>query len=87
MEEGITAYEISIGESDLSMKIMVGDKEVICPLKVNQAFAFMALFMAQLAALVSPQFQEAELGAFYVVPKKGGGGGGQDPSSSSEVFH
>ncbi len=86
MEEGITAYEISVTDTEMVMKITVGEESITCTLRVNQAFAFITLFISSLGRLVSPLFPEAALGTYYKRDPEGGAGG-QDPSSGSSFLH
>ena len=84
-EQEITSYEMSATEGDeLRMRIAVGDKELICYMKVNQAFSFITLFIVTLGQMVSLAYAEGDLGIFLGRKK---GSGGDDPMSGSALPH
>lgn len=83
-DQEVTAYEMTITEDDeLQLRVAVGDKELICHMKVNQAFSFLTLFIVTLGRLVSIGFADGDLGIF--LGKKGSGG--ETPRGSSPLSH
>jgi len=83
-DQEVTAYEMTITETDeLQLRIAVGEKEIICHMKVNQAFSFITLFIVTLGRLVTTEFVDGDLGIF--LGKKGSGG--DDPPGGAASFH
>ena len=80
----VTSYEMTVTDSEeLRLKIAVGDRELICHMRVNQAFSFLILFVAALGRLSSAAFAEGDLGIFSRKrPPEG-----EDPTGSSTPLH
>ena len=84
-EQEVTAYELTTTEGDeLRLRIAVGGKELVCYMKVNQAFSFLTLFIVTLGQLVSTNFAEGDLRAFF---GRRGGPGGTTPMSGGSPLH
>lgn len=76
----VTAYELTTTEGDeLRLRIAVGGKELVCYMRVNQAFSFLTLFIVTLGRLVSTNFAEGDLRTFFTGGKRGGPGGDNPP--------